>query len=291
MVAIAGLRYAIPLVAVPLIPVLVPDHVVWMVLLRPTKEFLLIGGAQYRIAGAPTIWLLLAAFLPLMLFAVWSFFAVGRIYRVALAAGEAPTWLRRALPPRQLAVAQAVLASRGPTIAVLGRLAALPPTALAAAAGASEVDARRYLGADALGAVLSFAVMVAAGYQAGRAWEEGVGWLTVVGVVLFVGVLTLLTRWIRAEARARHAIDDPPDPAEDGSGPPVAGPRVVDEDAADAPGDGAGSPGDAAGASEVGAGSPGPGAPGPVAGPPEPEGLAGPRVPEDPPGPPGRSLG
>ena len=208
MVAIAGLRYAIPLVALPLIPVLVPDHVALMVLLRPTKEFLLIGGAQYRIAGMPSIWVLLAAFLPLMLFAVWSFFAVGRIYREALSTGQAPTWLRRALPPRQLGVAQAVLASRGPTIAVLGRLAALPPTALAAAAGASDVDARRYLGADALGAVLSFAVMVAAGYQAGRAWEEGVSWLTAVGVLLFVGVLTLITRWIRSEARAQGVIDD-----------------------------------------------------------------------------------
>ena len=233
MVTLATLRYVIPLVAVPLIPVLVPDHVALMVLLRPTKEFLLIGGAQYRIAGTPTIWILLAAFLPLMLFAVWSFFAVGRIYREVLVADEAPTWLRRVLPPRQLAVAQAVLASRGPTIAILGRLAALPPTALAAAAGASQVDARRYLGADALGAVLSFGVMVAAGYQAGRAWEEGVGWLTAVGVLLFVGVLTLLTRWIRAEARARGVSDAAPDPAEDESGPPepegLAGPRCAEE--------------------------------------------------------------
>lgn len=219
MVTLAALRYAIPLVAVPLIPVLVPDHVALMVLLRPTKEFLLIGGAQYRMAGTPTFWLLLAAFLPLMLFAVWSFFAVGRIYREALSTDQAPRWLRRVLPPRQLAVAQAVLASRGPTIAVLGRLAALPPTALAAAAGASEIKARRYLGADAVGAVLSFAVMVAAGYQAGRAWEEGVGWLTVVGVLLFVGVFTLITRWIRAEARAQGVRSPDGDEPEGLAGP------------------------------------------------------------------------
>ena len=224
MVSIAALRYAIPLVAVPLIPVLVPDHVALMVLLRPTKEFLLIGGAQYRISGVPSIGLLLAAFLPLMVFAVWSFFAVGRIYREALSSGQAPTWLRRALPPRQLAVAQAVLASRGPTIAILGRLAALPPTALAAAAGASQVDARRYLGADAAGAVLSFAVMVAAGYQAGRAWEEGVSWLTGVGVLLFVGVLVLLARWIRSEARAQGVVDAGGDDEPEG----LAGPSLAE---------------------------------------------------------------
>ena len=217
MVAVAVVRYIVPLVAIPLIPVLVPDHVATMVLLRPTKEFLLIGGAQYQLAGAPHPGLLLAAFLPLMVFAVWSFFAVGRIERAALAAGTAPAWLQRLLPERQMAIASALLARRGPTIAVLGRLGGLPPTALAAAAGASEVSARRYLAADTAGAVLSFAIMIVVGIRLGRAWEEGVSWLTAVGAVLFVAVLTLISRWVRAEARAYDVADPDGTAEEDGT--------------------------------------------------------------------------
>lgn len=205
LIAVAAARFVVPLAAVPLIPVLIPDHVVWMLLLRPTKEFQLIGGAQFQLTGAPHPLLLLAAFVPMMVIAIWTFFAVGRIEREALAVGTAPRWLQRALPERQLAVAQSVLARRGATIAVLGRLGGLPPTVLAAAAGASDISARRYLAADAVGALLSFAVMVWAGMRAGRAWEEGVGWLTGVTAVLFVAVLVLLARWIRAEARAYDA--------------------------------------------------------------------------------------
>lgn len=205
LVAVAVLRFVVPLAAVPLIPILIPEHVVWMLLLRPTKEFQLIGGAQYQLTGAPHPLLLLAAFVPMMVVAVWAYFAVGRMEREALAAGTAPRWLQRALPERQLEVAQAVLARRGATIAVLGRLGGLPPTVLAAAAGASDISARRYLTADAAGALLSFAVMVRVGMGAGRAWEEGVGWLTAATAVLFVTVLVLLARWIRAEARAYDA--------------------------------------------------------------------------------------
>jgi membrane protein DedA with SNARE-associated domain len=216
LVAVAALRFVVPLAAVPLIPVLIPDHVAWMLLLRPTKEFQLIGGAQYQLSGAPHPLLLLAAFVPFMVVAIWAFFAVGRMERDALAAGTAPRWLQRALPERQLAVAQALLAHRGATIALLGRLGGLPPTVLAAAAGASDIPARRYLAADAAGALLSFAVMVRVGMGAGRAWEEGVGWLTAVTAVLFVTVLVILAWWIRAEARdydASHpAVDLAADP-------------------------------------------------------------------------------
>jgi membrane protein DedA with SNARE-associated domain len=108
-----------------------------------------------------------------MVVAVWVFVLVGRIYREPLASGDAPRWLQRAIPQRRLAVAQAVLDKHGPAVAVLGRIGALPPTVLAAAAGASHASARRYLVADAVGALISFALMVAAGYAVGRAWQEG----------------------------------------------------------------------------------------------------------------------
>jgi len=196
------LRYAIPLAAIPLIPVLIVDRVALLVLLRPQKEFLLLGGGQLRVLGTPSVGLLFAAYVPLMIVAVWAFFAVGRAYGPALRAGEGPAWLQRAIPTRQLVVAQRVLAKHGPVIAVLGRVAALPPTVLAAAAGVSDVDARRYLVADLLGALLGFAVAVGAGYTLGRAYERGGVWLTVAGLAVFVAMIVLLTAWIRREAAA-----------------------------------------------------------------------------------------
>jgi membrane protein DedA with SNARE-associated domain len=202
-VAVAVLRYVVPLLAIPLIPVLIVDRVPLLVLLRPQKEFLLLGGAQLRLTGEPSVALLFAAYLPLMLVAVWAFFAVGRAYGPALRAGRGPRWLQRALPPDQLDLAQRVLARRGPLIAVLGRIAALPPTLLAAAAGVSDVPARRYLVADAVGAVAGFAITVTVGYGLGRAYEQGGVWITAAGVALFLGLVLLMTRWLRAEGE-RH---------------------------------------------------------------------------------------
>jgi membrane protein DedA with SNARE-associated domain len=198
--AVAIARYVIPLAAIPAIPFLLRDRVPLLVLLRPQKEFLLLGAGQSRYLGEPAIWQLVLAFLPLGLLAVPAFFVIGRAYRRSLLEGDGPSWLTRAIPPRQIELAQRVLARRGPAIAVLGRLAAFPPTVLAAAAGLSDVSARRYLVADAIGAVVATGATLAAGYALGRAYEDGGVWLTVAGVALFVTLIGLLTFWIRREA-------------------------------------------------------------------------------------------
>jgi membrane protein DedA with SNARE-associated domain len=135
-----------------------------------------------------------------MLVVVWFFFIAGRAYQDLLRDGSGPTWLRRAIPPAKLDLAQRMLVRRGPTIAILGRLAAMPPTLMAAAAGVSDISPRRYLAADLVGAVTSFGAVVAAGYALGEAYERGGPWLTVVGVGLFVTLILLMTRWIRREA-------------------------------------------------------------------------------------------
>jgi membrane protein DedA with SNARE-associated domain len=194
-------RYVIPLAAIPLIPVLLRDHLPLLILLRPTKELLLLGGGRAQVTGDPTILVLFAAYVPLMMLLVVPFFVLGRAYRAKLELGEGPTWLHRAIPPEQFAIAQRVLARRGPSIAILGRIAAIPPTILAAAAGASSVGARRYLVADAIGGLAAFAITVGAGYGLGQAYAEGGVWLTAAGVALFVVLVALLSRWIRRETR------------------------------------------------------------------------------------------
>jgi len=210
-IGVAVLRYAVPLAVIPAIPFLIArGELALLVLLRPQKEFLILAAAQLARTGAPSVALLLAAYVPFMLVAVWAFFIVGRIFRPALDAGEAPNWLTRILPDQQLDLARRVLARRGPAIAIMGRLAALPPTIMAAAAGASDVDGRRYLFADMLGAFGSFALMIGAGLALGDAYDEYGIWVTVAGVVLLLALILLITSWVRREAERDGAPDPSP---------------------------------------------------------------------------------
>jgi membrane protein DedA with SNARE-associated domain len=203
-------RYVIVLGVIPAIPFLIAqERIALLVLLRPTKEWLLLGGAFLRVQGDPPVWLLFAAFAPLMLLVVWFFFIAGRAYQDVLRKGSGPRWLHRVIPPAKLEIAQRMLVRRGPTVAILGRLAAMPPTLLAAAAGVSDVSPRRYLAADLVGAVASFGAVVAAGYGLGQAHEQGGPWVTAAGVAVFVALVFLMTRWVRREA------DRAPAPAAD----------------------------------------------------------------------------
>ena len=202
-------RYVIVLGVVPAIPwLLLQERIALLVLLRPTKEWLLVGGAFLRVQGEPSAWLLLAAYAPLMIVVVWCFFLAGRAYQATLRAGTGPRWLRRILPPDKLELAQRMLVRRGPLIAVLGRIAAMPPTLLAAAAGVSDIRWHRYLAADLVGALVAFATIVAAGYGLGEAYERGGVWLSVGGGLVLILLVVLMTRWIRREAARAPA---PPD--------------------------------------------------------------------------------
>lgn len=198
---LAALRYLIPIAAIPAIPALIAsDRLALLVLLRPTKEFLLLSGGVSRTTGDPTVALLFAAYAPLMIGGVWAFFALGRVYADELRDGDGPAWLDRMIDPDTLRITQRVLERKGPAIAILGRIAALPPTIVGAAAGTSDVDARRFLLADLVGALLAFGITVGAGMALGDAYERGGPWLTAAGVVLLVAMVVLLTRWIRREA-------------------------------------------------------------------------------------------
>jgi membrane-associated protein len=225
-------RYVIVLGVVPAIPLLLlQERITLLVLLRPTKEWLLVGGAFLRVQGAPSPLLLLAAYTPLMIIVVWFFFIAGRAYQSTLRAGSGPRWLRRMLPPDKLELAQRMLVRRGPLVAVLGRVAALPPTLLAAAAGVSDIRWRRYLAADLAGALVAFAGVVAAGYGLGEAYERGGPWLTAIGAAVLIVLVALITRWIRREA-ARAPSSEVSMAAETPPGPGAA----VGRDGRDRPG-------------------------------------------------------
>jgi membrane protein DedA with SNARE-associated domain len=80
-------------------------------------------------------------------------------------------------------------------------LAAFPSALLAASAGASGMAPGKFLPADALGAALSIAEVVVAGYVLGAAYKRAGPWLTAVGVAVLIGLLVAVGRWLRREAK------------------------------------------------------------------------------------------
>lgn len=200
LVVLSALRYVVPILALPLVPVLTPDEVGLLTLLRPGKEILLLAGGLTRTRGAPGILVAFLAYLPLMVGGVWAFYGLGRSYAEDLRSGNGPEWLSRAVPPDRLEVAQRVLARRGPIVAFIGRVALMPPTVVAAAAGVSDVSTRAFLVADFIGAVVSFGAVFGVGIALGTAYERGGPWVTGVGVVMVVVAAVLVSRWLQAEA-------------------------------------------------------------------------------------------
>ena len=71
---------------------------------------------------------------------------------------------------------------------------------MAAAAGVSDVRTRAFLLADAVGAVLSFALVFGIGLALGAAYERGGPWLTGAGLVVVVVAASVVSRWLQAEA-------------------------------------------------------------------------------------------
>lgn len=216
---VAALRLLVPVAALPLVAVLIPDRVPLLLLLRPGREVVLLGGGLHRVTGDPTVTGLLLAYLPLMTLGVWAFFVVGRAYGPQLRDGTGPGWLQRAVPQDRLLLASRVLTRRGPAIAVLGRIAWLPPVLLAAAAGTSRVRTVTYLAADLLGAGLTFFIALGVGFALGDAYARGGAWLTGAGLGLLLALLWVLSRWVQREA-ARGELDGPALDLDGGSGPP-----------------------------------------------------------------------
>lgn len=209
-----GVRIALALAALPLTPLLFRDGLVTLLLMRPTREFLLLAGFRVRADEIGLVVVLLAV-LPMLLLGNWVFFGLGRAYRDDLDNGL-PGWLQQSVDPEQVARLRAVLARRGTLLVVLSRLAIFPATLLAAAAGASPLSTRRFLLADSLGAALSLAQYIGAGYVLGRAYESAGLWIALMGGAGLVAILVVFGRALRAteEAPSPATGPQPPDPAD-----------------------------------------------------------------------------
>ena len=198
----AAIRAGLALVAVPLAPLLYRDHIALLVLLRPTKEVLLLAGFVLERGDASLVPIVLAA-LPLLLAGVWVFFALGRAYADCIDDDSRKGLARRLLPPDKIRTLTEAVCAKGVALVFLGRLAAFPSTLVGAAAGAAEVPTRRFLVADTAGAVLSLAVLLGLGYVLGDAYEAAGPWLTGAGLAVVVAGVVLLGRALKRAGRTR----------------------------------------------------------------------------------------
>jgi membrane protein DedA with SNARE-associated domain len=199
LLVVAVLRGALSVLAIPLAPVLWRDHFLALVLLRPTKEVFLAAGFEIRRGDLGWIETYAAA-VPVALLGVWVFYFLGRSFAHELQ-GEVglPGLAGRLLPATRIDSFRRILDRKGSKVVFLGRLAVFPSSLMAAAAGVSGVEPRRFLVADGLGAVVSVTQVLVAGYLLGHAYEQAGPWLTAVGAVVALGLLVALGRWLRRE--------------------------------------------------------------------------------------------
>jgi membrane protein DedA with SNARE-associated domain len=200
LLGLAALRAVLGVVAVPLAPVLYGDHVALLVLLRPSKEVLLLAGFAARDEGE-NLAVIVAAAVPLMVFAVWLFYALGRSYRRELDDADLPGIAGRLLPPTRVRHLRDALNDRKWSLVFLGRLAMLPSTLVAAAAGSAGLDVRTFLLADTIGALASMVMIIGAGWALGAAYEDAGPWLTGIGALALLGVLVVFGRHLTRSRR------------------------------------------------------------------------------------------
>jgi membrane protein DedA with SNARE-associated domain len=205
LVAMTVSRAALGLLAVPLIPFLYGDHFLLLVLLRPTKEVLLAAGFMVR-QGDAALWALVPAALPLLIGAVWMVFLLGRSFRDEADGLELGGPAGKILPRHRIEEIRGLLARRGVPLVAVSRLAAFPHTVLAAAAGTSDLPARRYVAADLAGALVNLVLMLGAGYALGEAYERAGPWVTGLGAVGLLVLVVVAGRHLRQNRRSPRSL-------------------------------------------------------------------------------------
>ena len=191
-------RAILGIAAIPLAPFLYEEHFLILVLLRPTKEVFLAGGFLAR-QGDVSLPMLVLAAIPLSIFGVWHFFLLGRAYAKEIHSDKMPGFASRILTPERIKKFEKSLDKKGPKLIFLGRLAVLSSAAVAAAAGASKLEPKKFFPYDLAGGLLSIAYTVAAGWFLGEAYEQAGPWITVLGALALIGFAFILGRSLKKD--------------------------------------------------------------------------------------------
>lgn len=198
LLALAGLRIAVALIAIPLVPLWFKDHFLLLVLMRPTKELFLAGGFLAK-RGDVDLALLCLSAIPLSIFGAWIFYLLGRSYAKEIDTGKLSAPAQRILDPEKIKRFEKILDDKGPKLIFLGRLAVMSSAAVAAAAGAANMAPKKFFPVDLAGGLVSIAYTITAGYFLGEAYEQAGPWITGVGVVAFMVFAYILGRALKRE--------------------------------------------------------------------------------------------
>ena len=198
LLALAGVRAILAIIAIPLAPILYEDNFLLLVLLRPTKEIFLAGGFLAR-QGEVSVGMIFLAAIPLSIFGVWLFYLLGRVYSEQIHSEKMPSFAARFLTPDRIKKFETALAKKGPKLIFLGRLAVMSSASVAAAAGAAKLEAKKFFPWDGVGGVLSIAYTVAAGWFLGEAYEKAGPWISIAGVIALVAFAVILGRSLKED--------------------------------------------------------------------------------------------
>jgi membrane protein DedA with SNARE-associated domain len=195
LLALAGVRVGLSLLAIPLAPFLIREHFVVLALMRPSQAVILAGAFLAR-QGDVFLPAVLAAAVPVQVLVIWLYFAMGRAWNDDIDHDDRlPFLAARLLDRDHIKRLRKVLEKKGARIVFLARFAIFPTGLVSAAVGASDLEPRRYLAADLAGLGLATALSVGAGYGLGVAYDGARPWLVVAGVgglVALSGTLTWL---------------------------------------------------------------------------------------------------
>jgi len=204
LLALAGLRGTLGILAIFLAKFLYEDHFLILTLMRPTKEVFLAGAFLAKQGGEPSLLLkVLLAGLPLSMAGVWLSYLLGRQFSDEIGKEELPGLAGRILPVKKIRQLERVLKKKGPRLIFLGRLAAFPSSVIGAAAGSSDMPSRRFLPADGLGALAAIVEVMTLGYVLGSFFNKddpATSWtITGLAVAATFGLLFLAGRYLKRE--------------------------------------------------------------------------------------------
>jgi membrane protein DedA with SNARE-associated domain len=189
----AAVRTIAGLAALVLLPVLSRHAFLVLVALRPSLGILLLGAILARHGGI-SLWAMLVIAVPLQLLAVWLYFLLGRAWQAEIDSEDnLPFLTARLLQRNQIRRIRGTLQTHGARLVALSRFAIFPTGMLAAAAGASAMNPRRYFPADGLAFAVAAGLVTGAGYGLGLAQDQSGLWLTLIGAAGLIVLSTLLT--------------------------------------------------------------------------------------------------
>ncbi|MEN3273248.1 MAG: hypothetical protein V7636_2009 [Actinomycetota bacterium] len=203
LLVLAVVRAALAIVAIPLAPALYKHHVALLVLLRPSKEVLLFAGYQLR-EGKVGLLTVVTVSIPLLVLAVWVFYGLGRAYQDELKDADLPGIAGRVLPRKRIKKLQDAISDRGTPLIIVGRIASMPSTLVAAAAGSADVSFKQFALADLAGSAISLSMTLGAGYLLGEARTTAGPWFTVLGAVAFLALMIVLGKRLSDGGRRRE---------------------------------------------------------------------------------------